>query len=233
MRRLTIGMVAEGPTDILLLRALIDEFAKATDDCFENLPYYKILQPEESATTGFGDYGGGWRGVTRWCQNFIKSFPDEVLFKGPQLDLLIIHLDADVAREAEINCARPCPPAQETCEALGQKIITWLGISNMAKLVLGIPADNLEAWVLAAYDPQTFYHQPPAMPLECVPKPDLIISNQSYKPRPLLKRKEGKPKKSKREYENLIPVVLTHWTEVKNLCPQAAKFEQEVRIALK
>jgi hypothetical protein len=183
------------------------------------------------------------------------------------------HVDADVAREDEINCAKPCPPAQDTCEALAQRVMTWLGNPvTDERLVLCIPADNTEAWVLAAHDIQTAYHAPPDKPLECVQKPDMIISNQGYKkPRRLLRRKDGKPKKTKdleqnnfpvcqacsrrnlkvskdfsdqrndsqsvgyfvpvpkRDYQQLIPVVLDNWEEVKRLCPQAAKFENDLK----
>jgi hypothetical protein len=83
--------------------------------------------------------------------------------------------------------------------------MTWLGASVLdEKLVLCIPADNTEAWVLAAHDIQTIHHAPPDKPLECVNKPDMIISNQRYK-KPLLRRKNGKPKKTKRDYQQLIP----------------------------
>ncbi|RKZ86986.1 MAG: hypothetical protein DRR19_14200 [Candidatus Parabeggiatoa sp. nov. 1] len=145
--------------------------------------------------------------------------------------MLIIHVDADVAREDEINCAMPCPPAQDTCDALAQHVMTWLGNPvTDDKLVLCIPSDNTEAWILAAHDTQTPYHAPPDNPLECVQKPDMIISNQRYKkPRRLLRRKEGKPKKTERDYQHLIPKVLENWETIKNICPQAAKFEQELK----
>jgi hypothetical protein len=119
-------------------------------------------------------------------------------------------------------------PSQDTCEALAQQVNNWLGLAKTPdKLVLCIPADNMEAWILAAHDTQTTYHAPPDSPLECVQKPDMIISNQRYKkPRRLLRTKDGKLKKTKRDYQQLIPVVLENWEEVKRICPQAAKFEQ-------
>jgi len=98
--------------------------------------------------------------------------------------------------------------------------------------VLCLPADKRWAWVLAAYDSQTPYHNPPEQPLECVQKPDMIISNQGYKkPRRLLRRKEGKPKKTARDYQQFIPIVLENWEEIKQICPQAAKFEQDLKVA--
>jgi hypothetical protein len=92
-----------------------------------------------------------------------------------------LYIDADVAREDEINCAKPYPPIQDTSKALAQRVMTWLGEPVIdEKLVLCIPADNTEAWVLAAHDIETIYHAPRDKPLECVNKPDMIISNQAY-----------------------------------------------------
>ncbi|KHD11464.1 hypothetical protein PN36_17975 [Candidatus Thiomargarita nelsonii] len=86
--------------------------------------------------------------------------------------------------------------------------MNWLGSPiTDDKLVLCLPADNTEAWVLAAYDTQTPYHNPPQQPLECVQKPDMIISNQGYKkPRRLLRRKEGSLKKRRETINNLYPL---------------------------
>ncbi len=223
MKRLTIGLVAEGPTDSLLLELLIDQLLQAKH-------HYVELQPKLSKTGGFGKHGGGWRGVHAWCQTLAED-SQKLKAHFLQLNLLIIHIDADVACENEINCAKPCPPAQDSCEALAQRVMTWLGyLATNNKLVLCIPADNTEAWVLAAHDIQTPYHVPPDQPLECVQKPDMIISNQAYKkPHRLLRRKDGKPKKTKRDYQQLIPVVLDNWKEVKRICPQAAKFEDDLK----
>ena len=53
-----IGIVSEGPTDYLVLRAVID---KITGE--ENR--YLSLQPEPDM---LGRYGNGWKGVWRWCK---------------------------------------------------------------------------------------------------------------------------------------------------------------------
>lgn len=221
MKPLKVGLVTEGPTDNLLLQELLNHLVGVEH-------HFLTLQPKQSETPGFGEYGGGWKGVRAWCQDYRTKHFQEI--EKLQLDLLIIHLDADVAREKEIACTCPCPPAQNTCKALDQCVRNWLQIYVTSNLVLCLPADNMETWVLAAFDNQTPYHQPPEQPLECVEKPDMIISNQGYKgPKPLLKRKEGKPKKTKREYEeNLVPVVLNNWAEVTRICPQAATFEQDI-----
>jgi hypothetical protein len=98
-----IALVAEGVTDYVVLRAAIASL-------LENQSFdIKLLQPEESvAFTGAGDagpLGGGWKGVYKWCLQAAERGNGSV--RGDPLfisyDLLILHLDADVAREDPAN----------------------------------------------------------------------------------------------------------------------------------
>ena len=230
MKKMTIGIVAEGPSDFILLEQLINML-------LEGEHYYVRLHPE----TQFGVRERGWQGVRAWCQMMAREFENLAIFLNgatPKLELLVIHLDADVA--SAINCEYPCPPAQDSCDAIAQSLMNWLGSPAMQEpLVLCIPAQNTEAWVLAADNPQTpsAYHNPPEKYLECVLNPDMIISNQGYKPHPLLKtrrkkengKKVKKANKNPKDYAKLIPKVLENWEKVKHICPQAAKFEQELK----
>jgi hypothetical protein len=232
MINLHIGVVAEGPTEMMLFKALINKLIPGSHHYYE-------LQPPVSATPGFGSHGAGWKGVRGWCEEIGREFKELSHFircLNPPLDMLIIQLDTDVAREPEVNCMKPCPPIEETVVLLEKKLLEWIDEKTWShKIIRCFPADNTEAWVLAAYDPQTAYHDPPDNPLECVEKPDMIISNQAYKsPRRLLKRKKDsrgkkKPKKDQRTYRELIPTVLERWEDVKSICSQASRFEQQVK----
>ncbi len=102
MKKMTIGIVAEGPTDSLLIELLINRLLQTEHR-------YVELQPKQSKTGDFGVYGGGWRGVRAWCQMLARD-SQKLKAHFLQLDLLIIYIDADVARENEINCAKPCLP---------------------------------------------------------------------------------------------------------------------------
>ncbi|RKZ54283.1 MAG: hypothetical protein DRR16_05040 [Candidatus Parabeggiatoa sp. nov. 3] len=90
MKRLKIGIVAEGPTDSLLIELLINQLLQTEH-------HYLELQPKQSKTGHSGDfgvYGGGWKGVRAWCQSCEGQ---KLKAHFLQLDLLIIHIDADVA----------------------------------------------------------------------------------------------------------------------------------------
>ena len=92
-----IGTVVEGPTDRLVLQAVLDQLIPGQHR-------YLPLQP----TPTLGETGSGWKGVRRWCRetwqregvtlNAILSGAT-----GPALDLLVIHVDASIAIEADLQ----------------------------------------------------------------------------------------------------------------------------------
>lgn len=90
-----IGIVGEGPTDYMVIREVIDHITGEANE-------YRRLQPEPDMA---GRFGNGWKGVWRWCETnsgiLDKVFRDVM----PQLDLLVIQMDADVSRkEKEVHC---------------------------------------------------------------------------------------------------------------------------------
>ncbi|MGC5328987.1 hypothetical protein [Brevibacillus sp. SYSU BS000544] len=218
MRNLTFGIVSEGPTDFEMLSQLIQNILPG-DHRF--LP----LQPDLSETEGFGAHGAGWKGVLSWCSSF-----DELnvltYMSNVGIDVLIIHLDSDVSREPEINCAKSCPDADLTVIELEKKLSQLLNINQIPNnLIFCIPSDNTEAWILSAIDGEN-HHNPPFKYIECTHKPEYIIANKPYN---LLKRKDGKPKKSQTVYrENLIPKVIESWESIKNSCFQAEKLNNRL-----
>lgn len=222
-----IGVVAEGYRDFEIIEAIVSHV-------LDGVHTFLAIQPELSDTGNFGIHGGGWKGVRGWCQSRKNDFKNVAgMFELAVYDILIMQIDLDVARENEIACMKPCPPVAGTVEALENMLLQWLG-ENMrpARMIFCIPADNAEAWILAAFDPETDLHNPPENYLECVAKPDLIISNQAYKrPRRLLKRKaNGSVDKTKRTYrDELIPEIIKNWEHVKRICSQAERFEADMK----
>jgi hypothetical protein len=122
-RPLRIALVAEGVTDFEVLNAAIEVM-------LGNRPFeIKLLQPEGSVAFGSGDAGGlegGWKGVYRWCLQAAQR--GEGALSGDPLflhyDLLLLHLDADVANEDPVKsklpagiglpCEQPYPPPEST-----------------------------------------------------------------------------------------------------------------------
>lgn len=84
---MNIGTVVEGPSDRLVLKALLDKLLPGEHRYF-------ALQPPLT----FGETGTGWKGVRRWCQQTWQledSSLKKILSSGVAvpLDLLVIHLD--------------------------------------------------------------------------------------------------------------------------------------------
>jgi hypothetical protein len=100
---ISIALVAEGITDYEVLKAAVESMLDGRS--FD----MKLLQPEASvAFTGAGNagaLGGGWRGVYKWLLQAVErsggQLRNDPLFHF--YDILVIHLDADVAREDPAN----------------------------------------------------------------------------------------------------------------------------------
>lgn len=168
-----IGIVSEGPTDYLVLKAVIDKITGEANR-------YLSLQPERDM---LGRFGNGWKGVWRWCEETesVNTLMKEV---RPQIDAIVIQMDGDVVRkEKEVHClcsttvceikgktfplycdkkGRECPvevPCKDHKNGIagimehGEMIlISSLKADDISSIVITIPCDSTDAWVVAAYD---------------------------------------------------------------------------------
>jgi hypothetical protein len=195
------------------------------------------LQPE--ATQGI--IGTGWCGVLKWLQAAQQRHKGS-LETDPTLvgyDLLIIHLDVDVASKqyadcgpliedmaqknnwGSLPCAQSCPPVSNTVNALDQVIKGWLGQSTLGNhTVLCLPAQSSVTWLAAAV-------LPASAPLLTNGECNLTLESKLAQ----LPKKE-RIKKTAREYRLHAPRITAQWTQVKQICTQADKFENLVLAAI-
>lgn len=226
-----IALVAEGPTDYVLIEAALRAILQR--------PFVLILlQPEPSLTA----FGNGWGGVLRWCDaagqrhaGSLDTDPTLALF-----DLLIIHLDADVAlkqysdygppllAEAALKmwptlpCNQSCPPVVNTCAALQARMLGWLGNAQPGnKTVLCLPAQSTGAWLVSALLPATHAL---CIDLECNSTAEAGLA---FLPKALRVKRKSAP-----EYRRHVAAIGTNWAAVTALCSQAAVFEQAVGAVL-
>lgn len=230
----TVGFVCEGPRDSDMLEAVLRHILN--EDIF---PLY--LQPEMTLES---DYGCGWKGVWTWCEKNGSMLDKYIDGATPQLDMLIIHMDGDVARkEREVHCR--C--FANTCEQSGKVFplqcrevcpieipcnshedgISGL-VSHLQELILEcfqgkfvpicfIPCDSTDAWIVAAFDD--------IEDVEMIEDPwNTIISRK----KDYHGIKVPGHNKSQRVYQKLIPVVCENWEKVKKKCSQAEMFEHYV-----
>lgn len=230
MSDLRIALVAEGPTDYVILEAALKAIL--------NKPFIlSQLQPEETQP----EMGTGWGGVLKWCMHLASRHQGRVE-QDPTLvdfDLLIIHLDVDVsafdyaqcgeavaqlagnAGWGALPCAALCPPVEDSVNALTKVLQSWLTPAKAgAGTVLCLPAQSSGTWLAAALLPPE--HKLLAR-AECDPN---VESSLSQLPKQLRVRK------SKRDYRQKAPLLTEHWHSVKAVCRQAGKFEADILAAL-
>lgn len=230
MSELRIALVAEGPTDYEIihaaLRAVLPQSFVMT-----------LLQPEATRPA----MGGGWGGVLKWCldanQRHAGALDTDPTLAG--FDLLILHLDVDVAHRKyddcgpEISalardrhwealpCCQPCPPVADTCAQLERVLNSWLGRAIPGdKTLFCLPAQSSGAWLAAAVLPSGH---------DLLAEPECDVSLESKLTQ--LPR-NARIKKSVPAYRQQAPQITAHWDAVKQVCTQAACFEQGVLATL-
>lgn len=232
-----IALVAEGVTDYEVLRAAIESMLGGRS--FD----LKLLQPEGSvAFTGggaAGEFGGGWRGVYKWCLQAAKrsggGVRNDPLFLA--YDLLILHLDADVAREDPANypvhpvaelsgalpCEMPCPPPHDTTDRLRKVLLSWVGEDRAPpRTVLCTPSKSTEAWVVAICFPHD--GQMIRKGWECHPSPETRLGQQP---------KTHRFAKSQAAYQARSAAFQEGWPRIVGRLNEARRFQEEFMAAVK
>ena len=149
-------------------------------------------------------------------------------------DVLIVHVDADVAgktyRSASIHdppfqdlpCQQPCPPPSATSNPLRVVILRWLGEARCpSHVVLCTPSKSIETWVIAAVCPNNRMvcrgdwecHQDPEGQLRALPK------RQRFE-------------KAIRDYRDRQHQITLAWPNLSATLTEAARFETEFLAAL-
>lgn len=226
-----IAVVAEGPTDFVVINSIFQNYLG--DRSYD----MKLLQPEESVAfmtpPSFGERGGGWAGVFKWCQQAIlrssKDFATDILFQT--YDLFILHVDVDVAHstysDANINCEAndlpcnlDCPDSMNTVLALEQVILRWLNLSKrFEKLIICLPSKSMDNWVVAALYPND--SEVTKSNWEC-----FLQANTRF----ALQKKEIRLKKSVQSFRGKSLEIAQAWpTLVKNL-PSARYLDSQIRL---
>jgi hypothetical protein len=124
-----IGIVCEGPTDSVVIKRIVDTVTQDENE-------FLRLQPEESLA---GQFGNGWKGVWKWCENHGHILNDYMRKATPQIDCLIVQMDGDVSRnEKEVHCA--CRASN--CEQVGTVHPLSCTICKDGKCPITLPCED-------------------------------------------------------------------------------------------
>lgn len=225
-----IYFVTEGSTDQIVIEGLIANWLGEEDF----IPRH--IQPPSSAyadglNTNLSD---GWKGVLAWCEGKRPDGPtgrDEAIKLA---DCLVIHTDADVATDADFKSpafSGTCPPVTNTTDWVRHHLAALLGSALPPNIVLCVPAQDLETWVICALHPDIADQN---MPIECKKEPGaLLVQRYPYR---LVRRKDGRLKKETAKYKNNLRAIIRGWSNctagAQPRCPEAVRFEQEARCVL-
>lgn len=181
-----VGIVAEGPTDHLVLETFIAALV-GQDTQFER------IYPDSSLS-----FGGGWKGVRSWCTAYGRDLAAIMAaVKGAELTHLVIHLDADVTDDPDIGVIWDCPPPSTSCASLRAAVGGWIGMPQPF-IVIATPSRFIETWVVAALEPLERVRAD----LECDPLVDRILLRGNR-----LRTRAGRVQKDFRRYEQMMPEV--------------------------
>lgn len=225
-----IYFVTEGPTDQIVLEGLVANWLGEEDFISRN------IQPPSSAyaeglETNLSD---GWKGVVAWCQGQRPAGPagrDEVLALA---DCLFIHVDADIATDPDFvtpSFNGTIPPASNATNWIRDHITSWLGGTLPANVVLCVPSQDLEAWILCALHPDIADNH---TPVECKEEPAALLYQRA--PHRLIRKKDNRLRKVTANYQSALHQIVRNWSNVTQgaipRCPEALRFEQDTKSTL-
>lgn len=226
MSDLRVALVAEGPTDTIVIEAALKALLPR--------PFVLTqLQPEATKPK----LGNGWGGVVRWCLDFATRgharLEDDPTLPG--FDLFVVHIDADVADQdyadvsdeiatlaiqrgwPRVPIVMHCPPASGSVEAMRMCLLAWSGLREPGpRTVFCVPSKAVEAWLTAAILDGDHALQ---NGLEC--NHNLGAQLRAL---PVAQRINKTP----REYRARARAITDSWTIVRHRCTQAERFSQEV-----
>jgi len=233
MSDLAIGLVAEGTTDVIVIRAALNAI-------LDRNYTLTAIQPEEP----LGCFGGGWGGVYRWCRQVAK-LGGTYLAGSTTLshyDLIIIHLDADVGSLSyasanitdndfdDLPCKTNWPPIYDTVDNLYKAVTRWLSpLLLNDKVIICIPSLCTESWVVAA-----LYGRNDTNITTNVELNEYILNYLLSRParERLVKQSTGALKKIPLRYKQAEHIFSQEWQGIEASCSQARDFKNSLMLAI-
>lgn len=143
-------------------------------------------------------------------------------------------MDADVATDPDFKSpvfSGLCPSAKNAYDWVREHLIASLGASLPLNVVLCVPAQDMEAWVLCALHPDVADEN---APIECRCDPGaLLVQRPPYR---LVRRKGGRLRKETAKYQRSLSKIVKGWPNCAAgdapRCPRAVRFEREAKQVL-
>ena len=206
MSEFRIGLISEGPTDLSVIEKII------TTAFSEDRFVFSYISPtEDEIKESKKEEGFGWGGVYKVCKK-LNSKLEIAKMTGCIFDLLIIHLDGDVmmvsygsakiepeSSDGRLPCYDVTDEINENCRRLKSVAGSWITEKTDLKIVYCIPYINTDVWAAYMLYPskrEIFYEKLDEESL------DRILLGMRKADGRLIRRKDGKIKKSKKAYQD-------------------------------
>ena len=141
---MTFGLIAEGPTDLKVLRFLLAKYFSNTDIDI------RPIQPNTDSTDKI-DHFGGWKKVLDYCSS------NDMLSVLEYQDYVIIQIDTDVCEEYGVKrrISGRDLTSDQLIVATKSKIIDHIGgeiyEQYQDKILMAICHESMECWLLPLY----------------------------------------------------------------------------------
>lgn len=225
MKSVKIRVIAEGPTDQLVIRELANAYAAGQSGLHFRLDFVDE-QPSTDRTSG-----GGWEMVYKWCLANPPSEREAIYFGGglfanDMTDLschaLLIHMDSDICEKiGDKTNVSPVPTINSTPAVRGafiKEVIEgwlWTGQTPRRGIYIIAPAvEATEAWLVAGLSD-----------IDLEPESSHNISKRLAELDHLVIKKTAipngvrSPRKSNRNYERILAIAKLNVTRIYRVCP--------------
>lgn len=238
MYEYNVGIIAEGPTDVEVIEGILRTvFAKDTF-CFRTIsPTPQELQSQRKKE------GFGWGGVYRVCKDLREKL-EMLTLMGAAFDLLVIHVDGDVAYkdyadieeqplQNDLPCASVTAEVQEAGSSLEDVVCQWLNHSTDISIpvVLCLPFLSTETWAGQLLYPGEWTDIDEKTSEDIIYHRLFLLGQpKSGKERRLIRQKAGKMKKNTKGYQNLArQMTAAGWMGVTQRYVQAKRFDAALK----
>jgi len=228
MTSIKVGIVAEGPSDLVVIRKLFGEYFKESGVPGVDLEFSN-LQPYIDNTSKSGYSEGGWLMVYKWCLAHSPELRKSTYFdKGIfaedmdafQVSGIIVHMDADICSELkEVGAVDDCPTDACAPEKRGEYIRLvlqswlWPNGEEVDKQHILCPAvESTEAWLVSGLSDE--------LNPESLPDIQRILAQLDYavvkgkKPPEKIK----KPNKKAENYETISEIASIQVSRIAERC---------------
>lgn len=205
-----VDVICEGSTDFAVLRVVLREVFKGTQLVITSVqPDFDALRARHPGTPA-----PGWTGVRAYLQSPASAVVAVLS------DVLVVQVDADVRRASQVEKKlRDAAADEHELDPLCNHVKSWFAEGPPPSVVVVLPRDATEAWILAARTRVTDVESDPA------PASTLITKGL------LAATERGDANKQSAAYEELAGPLVGLIGDKKRLArvPELARFVQKLR----